>query len=165
MKNKPLLMLLLLLSAGAHAQTLERQVIGSAGGSYSGSSFAADHTTGEAITATGSSGSFVLTQGFHQLQAGGTAISEKGLLVNFSLYPNPASDVVTLSLQAATPFALRTSMTNIAGQIIYADPAAEKITQRYERQVPVHGLAAGIYFINLYDEASSLLQSIRFVKQ
>jgi hypothetical protein len=48
------------------AQTIERSVISSFGFSYSGPSLSADCTVGETITATGSGGGIIITQGFHQ---------------------------------------------------------------------------------------------------
>ncbi|MBL7943659.1 MAG: hypothetical protein JNM00_12880 [Flavobacteriales bacterium] len=49
-----------------HAQSIERSVISSYGFSYSGASLQADCTVGETITATGSGGGLIITQGFQQ---------------------------------------------------------------------------------------------------
>lgn len=150
---------------GAHAQSLERQVLGASGSSYSGSGIQVDYTVGETATTTGTSGTFTINQGFQQPVANTTGIKESNVLVNFSLYPNPAQDQVTLSLNAGASFALKISITNVTGQVLLADESSEAVKQSYKRAIPVQAFAAGVYFVNLYDDKNGLLQSIRFVKQ
>jgi hypothetical protein len=165
MKQKILLILALILSVDVNAQSLERQVLGASGSSYSGASMQVDYTVGEAATITGTAGSFTVSQGFQQNPANTTAIKEQSVLVNYSLYPNPAQDQVTLSINAAASFALKVSVSNVAGQILLADQQAEEIAQTYKRTIPIQAFATGVYFVNLYDDKNGLLQSIRFVKQ
>lgn len=166
MKKRTLLCLsLLALAAAANAQTAERQVLGATGGSFSGTTFQADYTVGETVTTSGIAGSFSVNQGFQQNTSNGTAIEEKKLLVNFTLYPNPAQDQVTLSLNTTEVFELKLSLSNVAGQLLLSDPNPEKISGAYKRDINLQQYAAGIYFLNLYDVKNGLLQSIRFVKQ
>lgn len=49
-----------------NAQSIERSVISSFGFSYSGAQLQADCTVGEVVTATGSNGGIIITQGFQQ---------------------------------------------------------------------------------------------------
>lgn len=153
------------LSLGAIAQTAERQVLGSSGGSYSDPTIQADYTIGETITTSGLSGSFVVNQGFEQNPTNTTGIKDKKVLVNFSLYPNPAQNLVTLTLNTTEALTLNFSLTSLTGQVILSNQESIKVQQNYKREIPLQALASGIYFINLYSEESGLLQSIRFVKQ
>lgn len=165
MKKRKLLLLALIVSVGTNAQTADRQVLGSSGGSYSSASLSADYTTGEVVTATGSSGTFTISQGFQQALQIPTGIKEKKALVNFSLYPNPAKDQITLTLISNEAFAISISMTNSVGQVVLADQQATKVNQTYKREIPLQALASGVYFVNIYDDKNGLLQSIRFIKQ
>lgn len=159
-------MLILLIWAGAvNAQSADRQVLGSSGGSYSGASIQADYSAGETVTASGTSGSFIVNQGFQQNPANTSAIKEQGLLVNYVLFPNPAQDVVTLTLATKEGLDLKISLTNATGQNIFTDPKAEKVNSGYKREISLKTLASGIYFLNLFDSNNGLLQSIRFIKQ
>ncbi|MCC6186195.1 MAG: T9SS type A sorting domain-containing protein [Chitinophagaceae bacterium] len=166
MKIKSTLLLSLMLYAGAtYAQSADRQVLGSSGGSYSGASIQADFTAGETATASGASGSFLVNQGFQQNPANTLAIKEQGLLVNYALFPNPAQEIVTLGLITKEGLDLKISLTNATGQNIFTDPKAEKISTNYKREISLKALASGIYFLNLFDNNNGLLQSIRFIKQ
>ena len=55
---------------GATAQQLSPSVIASAGGSFQSTEFSLDYTLGETFITTLSNGQNILTQGFHQPQAG-----------------------------------------------------------------------------------------------
>lgn len=165
MKKQLLFVYALGITATAGAQTADRQVIGTSGASYAGAAIQVDYTVGEAVTNSGTSGSFSVNQGFQQNTINGTGIKEKDVVVSFSLYPNPAQDHITLSVSPTAPFAMKLSLINSIGELITADEHAENISQNYKRDIPVLALAAGVYFVNLYDSKNGLLQSIRFVKQ
>jgi hypothetical protein len=69
MKTVTIVFILFLIVLGNNilsAQSIERSVIGASGFSYSGPTFQADCTTGEAVISTFSGGGIILTQGFHQ---------------------------------------------------------------------------------------------------
>lgn len=160
-----LVILTLGLSLSSIAQTADRQVIGSTGGSYSGASMQTEYTTGEVVTSSGLSGSFTVNQGFHQNPKNGTGIKEKNLPVNFSLFPNPARDRISLSLSTKEAFQLKISLTNVTGQTVFADEKAATASNNYKRDISLAELSAGVYFINLYDDKNGLLKSIKFIKQ
>lgn len=160
-----LLMIALCASGTAIAQSAERQVIGASGGSYSGASMQADYTVGETVTASGSSGSFSVNQGFQQNKITPAGIAERNLLVNYSLYPNPANDLINLTLTTKESFSLRISVSNISGQTLLADAEYEKVSAAYKREISISAFSSGTYFVNLYDDKSALLKSILFIKQ
>lgn len=165
MKKQFLLFSALCLSAGAMAQSADRQVIGASGGSYSGAAIQADYTVGETATAAGSSGTFSVSQGFQQNPTNTSSIKEKSVLVDYTVFPNPANDVISLSLNSSNPFDLKVSMTNTLGQNLLLDEQSEKISGTYKRDFPIQTLASGVYFINLFDDQNNPLQSIQFIKQ
>ncbi|MBL7712764.1 MAG: T9SS type A sorting domain-containing protein [Chitinophagaceae bacterium] len=151
-------------SLAAGAQSADRQVLGSGGSSFENTSVQVDYTVGETVIQSGSSGSYTISQGFQQNNANTTAISEKQLNVDFVLYPNPAQDHVTLSLSAASSFGVQLSLSDIAGKVWFTDTKEEQVSGSYKRDIPLSGLAGGVYFINLYTD-NVLYKSIRFVKQ
>lgn len=165
MKKQTLIMLMLGLSVSSLAQTADRQVIGSSGGAYSGASMQTEYTTGEVVTSSGLAGTFTVNQGFHQNPTNGTGIKEKNLPVDFSLFPNPAQNQISLSLNAKQAFQLKVSLTNVTGQTLFADEKAVPVTNNYKRDISLVELSAGVYFVNLYDENNGLLKSIKFIKQ
>lgn len=165
MKKQILLLMTLCVSGGAIAQTADRQVIGSSGGTYSGASMQTEYTTGEVVTSSGLAGTFTVNQGFHQNPKNGTGIKEKNLPVDFSLFPNPAQDQISLSLNTKEAFQLKISLINVSGQTVFEDEKAEPVNNNYKRDISLVELSAGVYFVNLYDENNGLLKSIKFIKQ
>ncbi len=165
MKKINLILILLSCTASVHAQTLERQVIGSSGGSFSSGTLQVDHTTGEMAIGSATTGTFTVSQGFHQAMLFRTSIADKTMDVRFSLFPNPATDQITLALQAAQPFELRLSLTTATGQVVFADQDAEVANENYKRVIPTKSLAAGVYFLNLHDPVQGVIRHIQFVKQ
>ncbi len=158
-------MLILGLSLNSVAQTADRQVIGSAGGTYSGASMQTEYTTGEVVTSSGLAGTFTVNQGFHQNPTNSTGIKEKNLTVNFFLFPNPAQNQITLSIDTKEAFQLKISLTTVTGQTLFGDEKAAPVTNNYKRDFSLVELSAGVYFVNLYDENNGLLKSIKFIKQ
>lgn len=165
MKKQIILSLAFALPLAASAQSADRQVLGSSGGSYSGTTLQADYTAGEVVTISGSSGTFSVHQGFQQNDANTSGIKEQNISVNYTLYPNPAQDLITLSLTVQKSIELKISLTNSIGQVISADQKAEKINASYKREISLIALASGVYFINLFDDKNALLHSIKFIKQ
>jgi hypothetical protein len=146
------------------AQSADRQVLGSAGASFESTSLQVDYTVGEAVTQTGSSGSYTISQGFQQNNMNPSAIGEKQLSIDFALYPNPAQDQLTLSLSAQAAFGVKLSLSDMAGAVWFTDTGEEKVSGPYRRNISLAGLASGVYFVNIYTE-EILYKSIRFVKQ
>lgn len=165
MKKQIILSLAFALPLAVSAQSADRQVIGSSGSSYSGTTLQADYTAGESITISGSSGSFSVHQGFQQNDANTSGIKEQTVMVNYTLFPNPAQDLVTLSLTVQESIELKVSLTNSIGIVIAADQEAEKINTSYKREISLNALASGVYFVNLFDNKNTLLHSIKFIKQ
>jgi hypothetical protein len=165
MNKKLLTGALLMLAFGTKAQTADRQVIGTAGGSFSSGSLAADHTLGETIIETKSTGSFLLTQGFQQPVANTTAIPDADKPgVVYSLYPNPAGDKITLELSSQVPARLLLSVVAVNGQLVQATEPLQ-LNGSIKKEYSVAGLTPGTYFLQLANTDGVLLQSIRFVKQ
>lgn len=86
-----------MLECAVHAQSIERQVIGSAGTyHYQGSAGSLSFTVGEAATSTLVSPGDQLTQGFQQPVAGDfpTILSTNSLPLGIAVYPNPVHDLL-----------------------------------------------------------------------
>lgn len=165
MKKQLCTLAALLCSGLAFAQSLDRQVMGSSGGSFSGSSMSVDYTVGEAVTNTGVAGTFTLSQGFQQAGDNSSSVREQLINASYRLFPNPANDRITLSVSADVSFSLTVSLVNATGQRIFSDEQPQTVQRQYTRSIPLTDLPSGIYFLNLGNAEGRLLQSIRFVKQ
>lgn len=82
----------------------------------------------------------------------------QGEQINIALYPNPASEAVTLAfLNATIPPQGELSLISASGQIIYSSPL-----KGYQMTIPVSHLAAGVYAVRI--TAGNETQTLRFVK-
>ena len=78
------------------AQTIERHVTASSGNSFSGT-FQMDWTIGETVVTTGSVGSVLLNQGFHQMLYAAPSNAVKQVQNNIQFWPNPCESVLNLN--------------------------------------------------------------------
>ncbi len=99
------------------AQSIERQVIGSAGGSFSGS-FQVDWTAGETVVSTVTAGSVMLTQGFHQPPEAPNAVRMVQAPVNLTAFPVPTSDMLNLNW-VGEKSEMNLELYNAAGNLVY----------------------------------------------
>ncbi|MGC4059166.1 MAG: T9SS type A sorting domain-containing protein [Chitinophagaceae bacterium] len=165
MKKQLCTLAALFCSGLSFAQSVDRQVTGSSGGSFTGSSISVDYTVGEAVTNTGIAGTFTLSQGFQQTGDNSSSVREQLINASYRLFPNPANDRITLSVSADASYSLSISLVNATGQRIFSDEQPQLVQRQYTRSIPLTDLPAGIYFVNIGNAEGRLLQSIRFVKQ
>jgi hypothetical protein len=137
-------------------QSLERQVIASAGG-Y-GFSFGknATYTIGETVTATGSASNIVITQGFQQPVSGSVGIEEMDVGLSVNVYPNPASNEVAIEITSANDLNVSATIYDIQGKQTGLQLPRMKVNGTLKETVDVSSLRAGQYFISFTDEKSTL---------
>lgn len=148
------------------AQSIERQVIASLGGSYSGSDLQADFTVGESVTTTLAEGSFILTQGFQQpLREGSSAIEQHQVAVDYRLYPNPATGSITLELNSKAQATIKVMITDITGRVLYQDNTGIPIYPAYKQTFDISTFAAGAYVLSIKDTTKGqLIHGLKFIK-
>ncbi|MDX1907936.1 MAG: T9SS type A sorting domain-containing protein [Bacteroidia bacterium] len=166
MKSIYTLMLALLLTGSlVQAQTLERQVIGAAGGFGTAAGIQLSSTVGEAATTTLQSGAFILSQGFQQGDLFRVGIDDPGIRVSYQLYPNPTTGQIVLELEAATAVRLTLELTDMRGRAIALPEQSVMLTPRATLAWDLSHLAEGTYLITLRDPAGNAAQTLRFQKQ
>jgi hypothetical protein len=145
------------------AQSAERQVIGSAGGFAKGTGLQVSSTVGEAITATGTTTSVILTQGFQQPSSGTVRIDEAALGLFIKAYPNPTSDAVTLDLSTQQAMDIHIALYDMLGRQM-------SVTERMPlngqmlHTVNMANFARGNYILRLTNTDGSLQKSIPIQK-
>lgn len=146
------------------AQTAERQVIGTAGGSSSSSSFQVSSTVGEAVVGTATSTTLILNQGFQQPDEESLSIEdhESGLSIN--AYPNPVKGIVTLELDAPNSMELSVQVLDFKGNTLATPLQKLKVQGTFTREIDFSNLASGNYFLLLTNTKGNLQQTIKIVK-
>ena len=144
------------ISEKADAQTLDRWVLGSAGEYFQGNGYSLSWTMGEAITETFNNYQFTLTQGFQQAdKVTVTAIKEPlADLLDISVYPNPATDVLNVSIKNLEDELIIVQLHSLSGEKIISEKTNEK-----HIRLNVAELASSQYLLSLRKMNGSLITS------
>ncbi|WP_118953186.1 T9SS type A sorting domain-containing protein [Taibaiella helva] len=78
--------------------------------------------------------------------------------IQVTLYPNPAGDQVTLTISGIRNPEATVTIYSTAGSVVYCGSYQDS-----PLQIPLHALAAGVYFLRL--EAREATETLRFVKE
>ncbi len=159
--------LLLILSQSLAAQSIERAVIGAYGTSGTAGTVQIDMTVGEIATTTASAGTLIVTQGFHQPASGSVGIAEElGVQVEYRLFPNPATDLITLEMTGAQPIAIRVEIVDARGRLTGLEQRQLQVgSAMVESSWDTSSLAEGMYLLVIRNQANEIAGSIRFQKQ
>lgn len=137
-----------------------QQVISSAGETKQITGYEISWTLGEPMIETFTSGSAILTQGFHQSKLIVTAINEPGvLLTDLQVYPNPTSDFVTIRFDSETA-EKQYSLLDMTGKRIYIHQFTEM-----ETKVDMSSLSSGTYLLQVGTKKTNLIQSFKIIKK
>jgi type IX secretion system substrate protein len=144
--------------------SLERQVIGSAGGENSSGNLSVSYTVGEAMIETIASGTLILTQGFQQPDEKPVGISIPEINVEISAYPNPTGDVVILEIQTVEDIDLMLEVRDILGRKVLMDGKKLIISGLLREEIDFSPLPSGNYFIVLRTLDNSIVKSVKIQK-
>lgn len=134
--------ILLLLSLSTQAQTLDRQVIASAGSSVS-STIQIDYTVGEIAVQPITSGNIILTQGFHQPMG---IIKDNTVFPYLIIFPNPTQGDAEARFILAAPAKMTISIYNAIGQLMGAE-TINYTTGEMQYIIKSKRLTPGVYMI------------------
>jgi len=124
----------------------KQEVIASAGGYNTAGGISISWTLGETIIPTFSAGGLILTHGFQQ-QLIVTTIEENLMeLVNVTVYPNPASDVLNIRFDVPLDGQVDLYILSQKGSLMLTG-FIEATT--VEKQISMTAFPAGVYLIRL----------------
>ena len=149
-----------------NAQSLERQVIGTAGGTFVGNSLLVTSTVGESVVKTFTTGTVLLTQGYQQAESNSTTIEEVEVTANYKLFPNPTVGNATLELVTKNTDAdVSIIIYTVDGKLIYSKSLTLYSDIKSSVQIDLSNQANGVYYINILDSKSELSEVIQLLKQ
>jgi hypothetical protein len=139
--KKILLLFSIVFTSTAIAQTISPVVISSAGTTFNDGTSQLDWTLGEPATATFSSGSNLLTQGFHQPNLMITSINNIEN-TSVSVYPNPT--LTFLNVQLSTFENTVIELYSIEGKLL-----ATQLATNNNVQIDMTNYSAGNYLLRV----------------
>lgn len=156
--------LLTLTLSSLSAQSLERQVIGSGGGTHyrSDSAVLLNFQTGETVVETMISGAFALTQGFEQpdsLQSASEVVD-----ITYTFYPNPVTELAQLRIVSPVDVQLTLKITDLNGKVFWEKQIDLKAGAERTIRLPVQDLATGYYLLYFYDPSGREMHAVKWLK-
>ena len=148
MKRCIFILITAFLAGSVIAQQVKQEVIASAGGYNINSGLSISWTLGETIVPTfrTQDGTLILTHGFQQKLVW-TAIQENlASIVNITLFPNPAGEVVNLQFDEPVDGEILVYLLDTQGRLVKTDVIG---TASIEKQVNLQDLPAGVYYFKL----------------
>ena len=155
MRKAALLIAILFVNLGLYAQ----EVVSPAGETQTASGFEVSWTVGSLAIETLTSGSYTLTQGFHQTRLSVTRITESPLPdIDLKVFPNPAQDFIIIQFEELneTP---SYALYNVTGKLMES-----KIITSTTTQLEMQNYATGQYILKLTSESGKPLHSFKIVK-
>jgi hypothetical protein len=137
------------------AQSIERYVISSSGGSYyNGIDTEMDYTAGEIAVTTISNLNNTLTQGFQQpFSLQWVAVEENAADPSQVFYfPNPVTDELTVSIQNAKNGNYKVMLFDILGQLVCKDNIVAGFDDTAKLNINCLNLTSGNYYIRILHE-------------
>lgn len=153
MKKSTLTVFVWLLSVGS---VCAQEVVATQGDSYSTANAQIDFTIGEVVIYTGTDGTNVLTQGFHQTNWNFLSVEDLAPDFNASLFPNPFDDL--LILDAASFEGVQYQMYDATGRLVL-----EGELETEQTQLAVDTFAPGNYTVTILRDAQ-ILKSFKLIK-
>ena len=134
-----------------------QQLVGSSGGTFSGTATNISFSIGEPVTATAEGGAKVLTQGFQQPWADVSTVVGSGPLpaADIEVYPNPARHVVYISAPGAV-MGDTYHLVDSEGRLVTSANLDGSLTE-----LDITSWAAGSYFLRLSNVRQQPLGTFR----
>lgn len=142
------------------AQSVDQQVIASAGEHFDNGTTQLSWTLGEVMIDTYDNGTNILTQGFHQTELTVTAIEETLADIRMNLYPNPTSEYLNIDL-GNNDKDINLSLYDMSGKIIH-QARINAFQNRYV--LPMNAVATGQYLVQMQSEDGKMNTTHQVVK-
>jgi hypothetical protein len=140
-----LIILFVLSGMVIHGQSQTQQVIATSGGNGQNSDISIEWTLGEPVIATLSTGTAVLTQGFHQPDLEVTVIkSLEGLPYTVEAYPNPTDELLLIQLKNVEASDFQYLLFDMNGKVLEQKKLESAVTAINMLNYPV-----GVYLLKV----------------
>lgn len=154
--------ILLLFPFATLAQSLERDVIGSAGDYSADPSLSLSWTVGE-VAVTSVSSSLIVTEGFQQAEKNNISVNESEFLTDISLYPNPVKDVLNFNISSESDVELVVQIYDITGKQ-FNNQQIINVNSSYKGMIDCSALAAGNWIIKFSSTNKAFNKTFKLIK-
>jgi len=156
--KRQLLILFSAISLATQGQSIEPQVLATAGATYANGNTQLSWTLGEMAVATLSNGSNILTEGFHQPEVTVTGIGLIPLDDGIRVFPVPTASQLTIELPEGLLNSLA-QVVDVEGKLVYS----EKLKSQ-NNNLTLEGLSQGVYLLSLFHQDNNSTYRIQLIK-
>ncbi|MCB9251276.1 MAG: T9SS type A sorting domain-containing protein [Flavobacteriales bacterium] len=157
-------MILALVPVKAIGQSVERQVLGTTGGSSNTSNVSVSYTAGELVTETYNTSTIILSQGFQQTETSTLSIQMPELGFSLKAYPNPTSEMVILEFSTDNYLEISVCLTDMLGKSV-GKAEDLNLTGIGTHVIDMSMLDAGIYYLQLLNIEGVAIKTIKVQKK
>jgi len=162
MKTIFYLLFLVIWTCNVSGQSLNPEIVSSAGETYQGSSMQIDWTLGELSIVTIQNASKQITQGFHQPIYTITSVNELPQeLGEVNVYPNPTSGIIMIKINLDNTQNVRVQLIDFNGKLIWTK---KENGSQIEWVESIKNLPNGTYFLNLMFNGNKHSQTFKILK-
>ena len=156
--KKILLFSLLFVSAMTFAQSITKQVIGTAGKTQSNSDIKLSWTTGEPVVGLMTAGGNQLGNGYYPaMDLKALRIQDHSLDLQIKVYPNPTAQMLYVSHPVLNSFSIQ--IADLNGKQIYAGTITK------DQSLDVSNYSPGIYMVTVGTAESSKSNTYKIIKK
>lgn len=155
---------ILLIPLFGTSQTIERSVIGSSGGTLSGSGSMMTFTTGEVIIGKNNAVGVEVNQGFQQVNLSNSAINNYEAGYSIHLYPNPVTNDIKLHLSSDIQQNLLLHIIDINGKNVSL-PISLNWKGNSQQTIEINQLTSGNYFLQFTNDNGEIANTIKMTKE
>jgi len=150
--NKVIVIIFLLINiSNSISQDISRNNLSNGAGESANGNIKLSWSVGELMVSDQNSGSSRITEGFYQRNIRISALADSKPLIEkiFKVYPNPASDMIHISLKHKTNRNWTLSLFDINSSLIIKEDFTQNAT------LDIRDLSKGIYLIRINDHISN----------
>jgi hypothetical protein len=158
MKTSQITLLLLLIFQVASAQSISKQVIGTAGKTQSNSNLKVSWTTGEPVVGLMTAGGNQLGNGYYpamDLQA--LSVEDNVLDVQLKVYPNPTSQSLYVSHPELNSFGI--TIVDLNGKLLYQGVINK------DQPLDVSNYTQGMYLVTVENKEANKKNTYKIIKK
>jgi hypothetical protein len=157
MKHLQITLLLLFIFQAAVAQSISKQVIGTAGKTQSNANLKVSYTVGEPVVGIMTAGGKQLGNGYYPaLNTQALSVEDNALDVQLRVYPNPATQSLYVSHPEINSFGI--TIVDLNGKLIY-----QGIINK-EEPLDVSNYTQGMYLVTLENKEANKKNTYKIIK-
>ena len=151
------LIILILVSSVGYSQSISKQVIGSAGKAQSNSNLKVSWTTGEPVVGLMTAGGHQLGNGYYPgMNIKALKIEDNALDLQVKVYPNPTSQMLSISHPELNSFAIQ--ITDLNGKQIYSGTIGK------DQPLDVSNYTQGMYLVTIENKEANKKNTYKIIK-